>query len=61
MTPDHQRSYLATNSAVAVMGEAERKQRLDQSQAIVTRVCQETGRASVPLRHEAYCLRWQPR
>jgi ubiquinone/menaquinone biosynthesis C-methylase UbiE len=61
MTPEHWRAYLATNSAVAAMGEAERRQRLDQSQAIATRVCQETGRAAVPLHHEEYCLRWQPR
>ena len=61
MTPDHWRSYLATNSGVAAMDEAEREQRLDQSQAIVTRVCEETGRATVLLQHEAYCLRWQPR
>ena len=61
MTPDHWRSFLATNSAVAAMDEADREERLDRSHAIVTRVCQQTGRATAPLRHEAFCLRWQPR
>lgn len=61
MTPDHWSSYLATNSGIAAMEEVEREQRLEQSQAIVTRVCNETGRATAPFQHEAYCLRWQPR
>lgn len=60
LTPDHWRAYLATNSGVAAMGEAEREERLDRSRAVVARVCETTGRATVPLRHEAYCVRWRP-
>lgn len=61
MTPDHLRSYLATHSAVAAMKDTEREELLDVSQAIVARVCERSGRATAPLRHEAFCVRWQPR
>lgn len=60
LTPDHWRAYQATNSGVAAMGEAEREQHLDRGRAVIARVCETTGRATVPLRHEAYCVRWQP-
>lgn len=61
VTPQHWRGYLATNSAVAAMPEEQREQRLDRSQTIVNRVCEETGRPTVSLQHEAYCVRWRPR
>lgn len=61
MTPDHWRSYLATNAAVAAMEDAKREKRLHDSQAIVAKVCQESGRATAPLRHKAFCVRWHPR
>lgn len=61
MTPDYLRSYLATHSAVAAMKVTEREELLDVSQAIVARVCERSGRATAPLRHEAFCVRWQPR
>jgi len=60
LTPDHWRAYLATNSGVAAMGESGREEVLDRSRAVVARVCETSGRGTVSLRHEAYCVRWQP-
>lgn len=60
LTPAHWRAYLSTHSAVVAMAEAERAERLDLSEAIVARVCAATGRPTAPLRHRAFCVRWQP-
>lgn len=59
-TPDQWRSYLATHSAVAAMADAERASCLDASDAIVARVCADTGCATASVRHQAFCLRWRP-
>lgn len=60
VTPDHWRANLATHSAYAVMEGAERERRLDTSRAIVAAVCAETGRATAPVGHETFCVRWCP-
>ncbi len=60
LTPEHWRSLLATNSAVAALERHEREERLDRSRAVVDGVCRATGRATAPVRYEAYCVRWQP-
>lgn len=61
MTPDYWRCYLATNSAVAAMEDAEREKRLHNSQLIIAMVCQESGAPTAPLRHKELCVRWHPR
>ena len=60
VTPEQFHSYLATNSAIIAMPETERALRLDGSEAIIAKVCHETGRATAPLHHEAFCIRWTP-
>ncbi len=60
VTPEHFRGYLATNSAVIRLGDHERAAKLDASEAVVARACDEAGTSTVPLHHEAYCVRWQP-
>ena len=49
------------NSAVILMDESDRQARLEQARCLLQRVCDETGRATLPLRHEATCFRWTPR
>jgi SAM-dependent methyltransferase len=61
MTPDHWRSFLATNSAVAAMDQEERERHLDAARDLVARVCEETGDPTAPVRHQSFCVRWQPR
>lgn len=60
VSPDHWRAYLATHSGVIALDGAERERRLDSSRAIVAGECARSGRATAPLRHEAFCIRWQP-
>lgn len=60
VTPDQWCSYLATNSGVAAMPQAERAQHLDAARAVVARVCEATGRSTAPVRHRAVCFRWRP-
>ena len=60
VTPDQWCAYLATNSAVAAMEPAERKQHLDRAHAVVARVCETTKRPTAPVRHQAFCVRWRP-
>ena len=61
ITPEHYAAQLATNSAVILMDESDRQARLEQARCLLQRVCDETGRATLPLRHEATCFRWTPR
>jgi hypothetical protein len=42
------------------MEPAERGRRLDASRAVVAAACQQLGRETVPIRHEALCFRWVP-
>ena len=61
ITPEHYAAHLATNSAVILMDESDRRARLEQARSLLQRVCDETGRTTLPLRHEATCFRWTPR
>lgn len=58
VTPTHFRGYLATNSAVVAVGGAERTELLDAAEALLDTVRESRGTATVPLRHEAHCIRW---
>jgi hypothetical protein len=58
VSPEHFRNALATNSAIMKLPEAARLTRLDAAEAIVRRACEEAGRATVPVHHEAFCLKW---
>ena len=43
------------------MDREERERHLDAARDLVARVCKETGRPTAPVRHQAFCVRWQPR
>ena len=60
VSPDQWRSYLATHSGYAVMDPAERDRRLDAARDVVTAACEQLGRSTAPVRHEAVCFRWRP-
>jgi hypothetical protein len=60
MTPEHFRAYLSTNSAVIRMESPERDLKLDMAEATVGVACRDIGTESVPMHHEAFCVRWQP-
>jgi SAM-dependent methyltransferase len=60
VTPDRYRNCLATNSAVMKMSDGERRVRLDAAEAIVRRARDEAGVSTVPVHHEAFCLKWMP-
>ena len=60
VTPDQWCSYLATNSGVAAMPQAEREQHLDAARSVVARACEATGRATAAVAHQASCFRWCP-
>lgn len=58
VSPEHFRNNLSTNSAVMKLPMAERRARLDAAEAIVRRACDEAGSPTVPVHHEAFCLKW---
>lgn len=60
VTPQHFRNYLATNSGLMKLGEADRRYRLDAAEEIVRQACAEAGSATAPIHYEAFCLKWVP-
>lgn len=60
VTPEHYAANLATNSAVIAMTDPEREVLLDAARTLLHRVCDETGRSTLPFHHAAACLRWTP-
>jgi SAM-dependent methyltransferase len=60
VSPEQYAGNLATNSAVMLLDEAERTERLERATAIVRRACERAGAPTVPVHHEAFCLRWTP-
>lgn len=60
ITPEHYRGFLATNSGVMTLPPAERLAVLEAAEGIVARACGALGRATAPMHHQAYCVRWQP-
>ena len=60
VTPEQLRGYLSTNSAMVRLDGDARRTKLDASEAIMARACRELGTPTVPLHHEAYCVRWWP-
>ncbi len=60
VTPEQYAGNLATNSAVIRLGHEDRVRRLDEAEAIVRRVSEESGSPTVPVHHEAFCMRWTP-
>ena len=60
ITPEHYAAALATNSAVIAMDDQERAARMETARSLLQRVCDETGRTSLPFHHQAYCVRWTP-
>lgn len=60
VTPREWRGFQSTVSRVALLPDDERQATLDAGERRVAAVCAATGRDTVPLRHEAVCLRWSP-
>lgn len=60
VSPEQYAGNLATNSAVRLLGEDARRRRLDEVIAVVRGACERAGTATVPVHHEAFCLRWTP-
>ena len=59
-SPDQWRSYLATHSGYAVMDPLERDRRLDAARDVVMAACEQLGRSTAPVHHQAVCFRWRP-
>lgn len=60
VSPEHYRNCLATHSGVIRLPEPERGDLLDAAEAILHRRCAESDSHTVPIHHEAFCLRWSP-
>jgi hypothetical protein len=61
LTPAHRAANLATTSMAIAMSPRERDAWLSDARDELQRVCDATGRASMPVRHRASCTRWTPR
>ena len=59
-SPDQWRSYLAIHSGYAVMDPLERDRRLDAARDVVMAACEQLGRSTAPVHHQAVCFRWRP-
>lgn len=60
LTPQQWRGYVSTVSHVALLPEAECRAVLDETEQLVARACAEVGAPTVPLTHDAWCVRWYP-
>ena len=60
VSPEHYVGNLATNAAVLLLDEVDRAERLERALQIVRRACERAGSPTVPVHHEAHCLRWTP-
>ncbi|CAN5620733.1 class I SAM-dependent methyltransferase [soil metagenome] len=60
-TPEHLAALMATTSMAIAMDEDERAGYLTEDRSKLQAACDAAGRASMPLRFEASCVRWTPR
>lgn len=61
LTPEHRAATLATTSLMIAMDPEQRAERLQAAHSELQRICDAAGTASMPVRHEASCVRWTPR
>lgn len=60
VTPQDWRGFQSTVSQIALLPDDEREAALDEAESRIADACAATGRDTVPLHHEAVCLRWWP-
>lgn len=60
LSPAHRAANLATTSMAIVMPPTEREEWLAAARDELQRVCDQEGRSSMPIRHQASCTRWTP-
>jgi SAM-dependent methyltransferase len=61
LTPEHRAANLATTSMLIAMDPEQRAERLQAAHSELQRICDAAGTTSMPIRHEASCVRWTPR
>lgn len=60
LTPEQWRGFVSTVSHVRLLPEDEHRAVLDEVQQLVERACAAAGTSTVPLTHDALCVRWFP-
>lgn len=60
LTPQQWRGFVSTVSHVRLLPEDECRATLDETERLVARACTSAGTATVPLTHDALCVRWRP-
>ena len=60
LTREHPAAFLATTSMAIATSPEERTRAFERSRAELRRVCDAQGRAAMPVRHVASCVRWTP-
>ncbi len=60
LTPRQWRGFVSTVSHVRLLPEGEHRETLDDVEQLVARACAHAGETTVPLTHDALCVRWRP-
>jgi len=60
LTPEQWRGFVSTVSHVRLLPTDECRAALEETEALAARACAEAGTPTVPLTHDAVCLRWYP-
>jgi SAM-dependent methyltransferase len=60
LTPRQWRGFVSTVSHVRLLPEDEYVAALDETDELITRACSAAGATTVPLVHDALCVRWYP-
>jgi SAM-dependent methyltransferase len=60
LTPRQWRGFVSTVSHVRLLPEDECRAALEETARLVARACTAAGTATVPLTHDALCVRWYP-
>jgi SAM-dependent methyltransferase len=60
LTPRQWRGFVSTVSHVRLLPADECAAALDETEELVTRACADAGTETVPLVHDALCVRWRP-
>lgn len=60
LTPQQWRGFVSTVSHVRLLPEGECQAALDETERLVAAACAATGATTVPLTHDAVCVRWYP-
>lgn len=60
LTPRQWRGFVSTVSHVRLLPDAECQAALDETERLVAQSCAADGATTVPLTHDALCVRWYP-